>query len=76
MDVVATSILSGAHGTLLPKIAELLKEHGAEDILFIGGGVIPDEDIPELIENGVKAVFTPGTLTSETVKFIVDNVRK
>jgi len=76
VDVVATSILSGAHGTLLPKIAELLKEQGADDILFIGGGVIPDEDIPALIESGVKAIFTPGTPTSETVKFIVDNVRK
>lgn len=76
VDVVATSILSGAHGTLLPKIAELLKEQGAEDILFIGGGVIPDEDIPALIESGVKAIFTPGTPTTETVKFIIDNVRK
>ncbi len=76
VDVVATSILSGAHGTLLPKIAELLREQGADDILFIGGGVIPDEDIPALIESGVKAIFTPGTPTSETVEFIVENVRK
>ncbi|MCD6434780.1 MAG: cobalamin B12-binding domain-containing protein [Clostridiales bacterium] len=76
VDVVATSILSGAHGTLLPRIAELLREQGAEDILFIGGGVIPDEDIPALLESGVKAIFTPGTPTTETVKFIIENVRK
>lgn len=76
VDCIATSILSGAHGTLLPRIAELLKEQDAQDILFIGGGVIPEDDIPELIEKGVKAVFTPGTPTSETVAYIRENVRK
>ncbi len=76
VDCIATSILSGAHGTLLPRIAKLLREQGAEDILFIGGGVIPVDDIPMLIESGVKAIFTPGTTTTETVEFIRDNVRK
>ena len=76
VDCIAASILSGAHGTLLPRIAALLKEQDAQDILFVGGGVIPEEDIPELIECGVRAIFTPGTTTSETVSFIKENVRK
>ena len=76
VDCIATSILSGAHATLLPRIAKLLKEQDAQDILFIGGGVIPEDDIPHLIENGVKAVFTPGTPTTETIDFIKNNVRK
>lgn len=76
VDCIATSILSGAHGTLLPRISKLLKENNAEDILFIGGGVIPDEDIPFLIENGVKAIFTPGTSTTETVEFIKANIKR
>jgi len=76
VDCIATSILSGAHGTLLPRISKLLKENNAEDILFIGGGVIPDEDIPFLIENGVKAIFTPGTSTTETVEYIKANIKR
>ena len=76
VDCIAASILSGAHGTLLPRIAKLLMEQDAQDILFIGGGVIPEDDIPTLIESGVKAVFTPGTPTTETVEFIRENVRK
>ncbi len=76
VDVIAASILSGAHATLLPRISALLKKEDAEDILFVAGGVIPEDDIPELIEKGIKAVFTPGTPTTVTVKFIEDNVRK
>lgn len=76
VDCVAVSILSGAHNTLLPKIANLLKEQGAEDILCLGGGVIPDEDIPFLMENGMKAVFTPGTPTGKIIDCIKENVRK
>jgi methylmalonyl-CoA mutase C-terminal domain/subunit len=76
VDVIAASILSGAHATLLPRISTLLKKEDAEDILFVAGGVIPEDDIPELIEKGIKAVFTPGTPTTVTVKFIEDNVRK
>ena len=76
VDCVAASILSGAHNTLLPKIARLLKEEGAEDMLFIAGGVIPDDDIPFLVENGCKAIFTPGTPTTDTIDYIVNNVRK
>ncbi|OPL07825.1 MAG: methylmalonyl-CoA mutase [delta proteobacterium ML8_F1] len=76
VDVIAASILSGAHATLLPRISALLKKEDAEDILFVAGGVIPEDDIPELIEKGIKAVFTPGTPTTVTVKFIEENVRK
>jgi len=76
VDAVGMSILSGAHNTLLPKVVELLKERGAEEILVFGGGVIPDSDIPFLKENGVKAVFTPGTPSEEFVNFIKENVRK
>ncbi|HHT20335.1 MAG TPA: cobalamin B12-binding domain-containing protein [Tissierellia bacterium] len=76
VDCVAISILSGAHNTLLPKVAALLKEQGAEDILMLGGGVIPDEDIPFLLDNGIKAVFTPGTPTSKIVECIKENVTK
>lgn len=76
VDVVAMSILSGAHNTLLPKVVELLKAENAEDILVIGGGVIPDEDIPYLKERGISEVFTPGTPTSTTIEFIKSNLRR
>jgi methylmalonyl-CoA mutase C-terminal domain/subunit len=75
VDCVAMSILSGAHNTLFPKVVNLLKEKGAEDVLIIGGGVIPEEDIPGLKKAGVKAIFTPGTKTSDTVDFIRKNVK-
>lgn len=70
VDVVAISILSGAHNHLFPKVIELLKSEGAEDILVIGGGVIPEDDIPFLKEVGVEAVFTPGTSTKDVIEFI------
>lgn len=75
VDCVAVSILSGAHNTLLPKVVALLKEENAEDILVVGGGVIPDEDIPFLKENGISEVFTPGTPTSVTIDYIKENVK-
>lgn len=77
VDVIALSILSGAHGYILPKVAELMKEKGIyEDILIIGGGVIPEEDIPLLKEKGIAAVFTPGTPTTVTADFIRDNLKR
>lgn len=76
VDCVALSILSGAHNTLLPKVVELLKEQDAEDILVVGGGVIPDEDIPFLKEKGIAEVFTPGTPTTETIEYIKNNIRR
>lgn len=76
VDCVAMSILSGAHNTLLPKVVELLNAQGADDILVIGGGVIPGEDIPFLKEKGIKEIFTPGTPTQVTIDFIKANVNK
>lgn len=75
VDVVALSLLSGAHGTLFPRVIELLKEKGLNDVLVIGGGVIPVGDIPALKEAGVKAVFTPGTPTTKIIEFIKENVQ-
>lgn len=75
VDVVALSLLSGAHGTLFPRVIELLKEKGLNDVLVIGGGVIPGGDIPALKEAGVKAVFTPGTPTTKIIEFIKENVQ-
>ena len=75
VNVVALSLLSGAHNTLFPKIVNLLKEKGMGDVLVVGGGVIPDADIPGLKEAGVAAVFTPGTPTSDVIDFIKDNVK-
>lgn len=75
VNCVAMSILSGAHNTLFPKVVNLLKEKGADDILVIGGGVIPEEDIPGLKKAGIKAIFTPGTKTSVTIDFIKKNVK-
>jgi methylmalonyl-CoA mutase C-terminal domain/subunit len=76
VDVVAMSILSGAHNHLFPKVVNLLREEGVDDILIIGGGVIPDEDIPKLKEAGVEAIFTPGTSTREVVEYINNNLKR
>lgn len=70
VQVIGISILSGAHGHLLPKIKELLKQEGAEDILLIAGGVIPIEDRALLKEAGVAEVFSPGTPTADIINFI------
>jgi len=69
-DAIGLSILSGAHMTLVPKVAELLKEQGAEDVVLTVGGTIPADDIPELKKLGVAEVFTPGSSTDEIVEFI------
>jgi isobutyryl-CoA mutase small subunit len=69
-DAVGLSILSGAHMTLVPRIVELLREEGVEDVIVTVGGTIPSDDIPELKELGVAAVFTPGAPTSDIIDFI------
>ena len=68
--IVALSILSGAHMTLIPRVIELLREQDAADIMVLAGGTIPDADIPKLKEAGVAEVFTPGTDTRDVVKYI------
>ncbi|HBF43746.1 MAG TPA: methylmalonyl-CoA mutase [Desulfobacteraceae bacterium] len=74
VDVIAMSILSGAHDYLFPKVVELLKERGVEDMLVVGGGIIPDEDIPALKTSGIAEIFGPGTTTEEIINFIKDNI--
>ena len=75
VDLIGLSILSGAHDYVFPRVIELLREKGADDIMTIGGGIIPEEDIPELKKTGVKAVFTPGTTIEEALAWVKKNVR-
>jgi len=75
VNVVAMSILSGAHPHLFPTVVNLVREKGMKDVLIIGGGVIPEGDIPALKKAGVAEVFTPGTPTSAIVDFIKANVK-
>ena len=75
VDVVAMSIQSGAHPHHFPKVVDLVRGKGMEDTLIIGGGVIPEGDIPALKEAGIAEVFTPGTPTTAIVDFIKNNVK-
>lgn len=75
-DVIALSILSGAHDFLFPRIMELLNEKGMDDVLVIGGGIVPDEDIPSLKERGIAEIFGPGTYTADIVDFIKNNLKR
>ncbi len=75
VNVIALSLLSGAHNTIFPKVLDLMKAKDMEDILLIGGGVIPDADIPGLKAAGVAEIFTPGTPTSAIIEFIKANVK-
>jgi methylmalonyl-CoA mutase C-terminal domain/subunit len=70
VDVVGLSCLSGAHMHLFPRVVELLHQQGAADILVLGGGIIPKEDIPKLKEKGVAEVFGPGTSTQDIIAYI------
>lgn len=74
VDVIAMSVLSGAHDYLFPRVMELLGKAGATDILVISGGIIPEQDIAPLKELGIKAIFGPGTPTGDIVRFIQENV--
>lgn len=76
VDIIAVSILSGAHNYLLPRITEMLGEAGAGEIGIVAGGVIPDKDIPGLKEKGILEVYTPGTKTQDVVDFISSAVRQ
>lgn len=72
VDVVALSILSGAHMTLFPRVLELLRAEGMDHVLVIGGGIMPDEDIAALEAQGVHKLFGPGTPTSAPIDFVRD----
>lgn len=75
VDAVGLSVLSGAHNYVFPEVRRLLDEKGLNDVMLFGGGIIPEEDIPQLTKGGVKAVFTPGTSTQSVIEFLKENVR-
>ncbi|HLH71861.1 MAG TPA: cobalamin B12-binding domain-containing protein [Chloroflexota bacterium] len=74
VDVVGLSVLSGAHLTLVPKVTSLLRERGADDVLVVVGGIIPEQDVPTLLQAGVAGVFGPGTSTTDIARFIEKHV--
>lgn len=74
VDAIGLSILSGAHMTLFPRILDLLKEKGGEDIAVFGGGIIPQEDIDALKKDGVKEIFTPGASTEDIVSWVRETI--
>jgi methylmalonyl-CoA mutase C-terminal domain/subunit len=76
VDVIGLSILSGAHTTLFPRIMELIKEKGLNDVMIFAGGIIPEEDITQMKKLGIKKIFGPGTPTETLVKFVKQNVPK
>jgi len=75
VDAIGISILSGAHNTIIPRICELLRSEGMNEVLMVVGGIIPDEDIPGLKQAGVSEVFQPGASTQTIVEFIRKNVK-
>lgn len=75
VDAVGLSILSGAHMTLFPAVLNALKERGAEDVAVFGGGIVPEDDIVQLKQTGVKEIFTPGVSTQAIVEWIRKNVQ-
>ena len=75
VDIIGLSCLSGAHNVYFPRVVELLREKGAEDIIVIGGGIIPEDDIPFLTEKGIKAIFGPGSSIENIVATIKRSVR-
>jgi methylmalonyl-CoA mutase C-terminal domain/subunit len=76
VDVIGLSILSGAHNAIFPRVMELLREEGAKDILVVAGGIIPQDDIPQLKKVGISEVFGPGTQLQEIVDYINANAKK
>jgi len=75
-DVVGLSVLSGAHMTLCPRIMELMKKEGLDDVLVVIGGIIPDQDIPKLKDCGVAEIFQPGASMEDIVTYVRQHVRK
>ena len=75
-DVVGLSSLSGVHNYFFPRVMELLRQKAINDVLVVGGGIIPAEDVAELKKSGIAEIFGPGTHTEDIVKFIRENVRR
>jgi methylmalonyl-CoA mutase cobalamin-binding domain/chain len=75
-DVVGLSVLSGAHMTLCPRIMELMKKEGLDEVLVVVGGIIPDQDVPKLKALGISEVFQPGASTEDIVNYVRQNARK
>ena len=75
VDAIGLSVLSGAHMVVFPRVIELLKEQGAEDITVFGGGIIPEEDRQQLLALGVKEIFVPGGATQQTIKFLKKHLK-
>jgi methylmalonyl-CoA mutase C-terminal domain/subunit len=76
VDVIALSILSGAHDFLLPRVMDLLEEKGVRDVLVIAGGIIPEEDVADLKKKGIAEIFGPGTYTQDIITYIKNNLRR
>jgi len=76
VNVIGLSILSGAHKALFPRIMALLKKKGLTDMMVFAGGIIPEEDIPEIKKLGIKEIFGPGTRTKTIIRFVFENVPK
>jgi methylmalonyl-CoA mutase C-terminal domain/subunit len=76
VDVIALSVLSGAHDYLFPRVMELVREKKLDDVLVIGGGIIPEDDVPALKQVGIAEVFGPGTNTGDIVEFIKTNIKR
>ena len=76
VDVIGVSILSGAHMTVFPKIIQMMKDKGMNDVLLTGGGIIPDADMNKLMEMGVGKLFAPGTDTNTIIEYIRDEVKQ
>jgi len=75
VDAVLMSILSGAHMAIFPRVMELFKQNGVDDVLVAAGGILPDEDIPTIKALGIKGCFGPGTSTEEIIKFVRGNIQ-
>ena len=75
VDVIGLSVLSGAHMVLCPQVMELLRKEGMSDVLVVVGGIIPDDDIAKLKEDGIHEIFLPGTSTEDIINYVRTNVR-
>ncbi|MCK4439341.1 cobalamin B12-binding domain-containing protein [Candidatus Bathyarchaeota archaeon] len=74
VDIIGLSILSGAHKVLFPRIMELVEQKGLTDVMVFAGGIIPEEDVPEMKKLGIKEIFGPGTPTEKIVQFVFENI--